>query len=157
MIETSVMKELSLRVSLFKFVWFRVTHFWPMFPFYAPWKVKWEHKIMLLKLSILYAIIALKLSKYGVFSGPYLLAFGLNKKRYGVSLRIRSKYGKLRTRKSSVCGHLSHSEFYFKSSLPQSICISCLLRLLRISYLVVKVPSFQNRSSDFQCWVVSMR
>ena len=111
---------------------------------------------MLLKLSILYAITALKVSKYGVFFGPYLLAFGLNKKRYGVSLRIRSKYGKLRTRKNSVFGHLSHSEFYFKSSLTQSVCVSCLLRLLRISYLVVKVTSLQNRSSYFQCWVVSV-
>ena len=30
-------------------------------------------------------ITALKVSKYGVFSGPYFPAFGLNKERYGVN------------------------------------------------------------------------
>ena len=32
------------------------------------------------------------------YSGPYFPAFGLNKKRYSVSLRIQSKCGKIRTR-----------------------------------------------------------
>ena len=32
------------------------------------------------------------------FSGPYFPAFGLITERYGVSLRIQSKYGKVRTR-----------------------------------------------------------
>ena len=32
------------------------------------------------------------------YSGPYFLAFVLNTKRYGVSLRIKSKCGKIRTR-----------------------------------------------------------
>ena len=31
-------------------------------------------------------------------SGPHFPAFGLNKEKYGVSLRIQSKYGKMRTR-----------------------------------------------------------
>ena len=34
------------------------------------------------------------------FSGPYFLAFGLNTERYGLSFRIQSKWGKIRTRKS---------------------------------------------------------
>ena len=33
------------------------------------------------------------------FSGPYFPAFGLNTERYGVSLRIQSEYGEIRTRK----------------------------------------------------------
>ena len=37
------------------------------------------------------------MSKYGVFAGPYFPAFGLNTERYGVSLRIQSKCGKMRT------------------------------------------------------------
>ena len=49
------------------------------------------------------------MSKYGVISGPYFLAFGLNTKRYSVSLRIQSKCGKIRTRNNSVFGHFSHS------------------------------------------------
>ena len=31
-------------------------------------------------------------------SGPYFLAFGLNSERFGVSLRIQSECGKIRTR-----------------------------------------------------------
>ena len=54
--------------------------------------------------------IALNVSKYGVFPGPYFPAFGLNAKRYEVSLRIQSKCGKIRTRKNSVFGHLPRSE-----------------------------------------------
>ena len=32
------------------------------------------------------------------YSDPYFPTFGLNTERYGVSLRIQSKYGKIRTR-----------------------------------------------------------
>ena len=54
------------------------------------------------------------MSKYGVFSGPYFPAFGLNTERYciTVSLRIYSEYGKIRTRKHSVFGHFSRSARY---------------------------------------------
>ena len=50
-----------------------------------------------------------KLSKYGVFSGPYFPAFGLNTERYEASIRIQPKYGKIRMRKYSVSGHVSRS------------------------------------------------
>ena len=50
-----------------------------------------------------------KVSKYGVFSGLYFPAFGLNTERYGVSLRIQSECGKIQTRKNSVLGHFSRS------------------------------------------------
>ena len=66
-----------------------------------------------LKKSLLYCwrmlSTAWKVSKYGVFSGPYFSAFGLNTERYFVSLRIQSECGKIRTRKYSVFGHFSHS------------------------------------------------
>ena len=52
---------------------------------------------------------ARKVSKYGVSSGPYFPAFGLNTDRYFVSLRIQSEFGKIQTRKNSVFGHISHS------------------------------------------------
>ena len=48
-------------------------------------------------------------SKYGVFSGLYFPAFGLNTERYEVSLRIQSECGKIRTRKNSVVGLFSQS------------------------------------------------
>ena len=35
------------------------------------------------------------------FSGPYFSTFGLNRGRYGVSLRIQSKCWKIRTRKTT--------------------------------------------------------
>ena len=56
-------------------------------------------------------IAAWKVSKYGVFSGPYFPAFGLNTERYGVPLRIKSKCGKIRFRKNSAFGHFSRSVF----------------------------------------------
>ena len=34
------------------------------------------------------------MSKYGVFSGPYLPVFGRNTERHGVSLRIQSECDK---------------------------------------------------------------
>ena len=52
---------------------------------------------------------AWKVSKYEVFSDSYFLAFELNTERCGVSLRIQSKCGKIRTRKTSVFGHFSRS------------------------------------------------
>ena len=52
---------------------------------------------------------ARRVSNYGVFSGLYFPAFGLNTERYGVSFRIQSKYGKVRTTKNSVFGHFSRS------------------------------------------------
>ena len=51
-----------------------------------------------------------KVSKYGVFSGPHFRAFGLNTEIYGVKLRIKSKCGKIRTRKSSVFRQFSRSD-----------------------------------------------
>ena len=62
---------------------------------------------------------ACKVSKYGVISGPYFPAFGLNTERY-VSLRIKYKCGKIRTRNNSVFGQFSRSAaletFYFFKS-----------------------------------------
>ena len=42
---------------------------------------------------------AWKVSKYGVFSGPYFPAFDLNTEIYSVNLRIQSECGKIWTRK----------------------------------------------------------
>ena len=49
------------------------------------------------------------MSKYGVFPGLYFPVFGLNTERYGVSVRIQSECGKIRTRKNSVFRHVSCS------------------------------------------------
>ena len=87
-------------------------------------------------------VVGLKLTRcvksvqiYGVFSGPYFAAFGLNIERFGVSLhsvrmrentdqkklrirtlfvslRIQSECEKIQTRKNSVSGHFSRSDYY---------------------------------------------
>ena len=44
------------------------------------------------------------------FSGPYFPAFGLNADICRVSLRMWSKYEKIRIRKKSVFGHFSRSD-----------------------------------------------
>ena len=49
------------------------------------------------------------------FTGPYFLVFGLNSKIYKVNLRIKSEYGKMRTRKNSEFGHISSSDDLFVS------------------------------------------
>ena len=54
-----------------------------------------------------YLLTAWKLSKYRVFSGPYLPVFGLNTEIYSANLRFQSGCGKIRTRKNSVFGHFS--------------------------------------------------
>ena len=44
------------------------------------------------------------------FSAPYFLVFGLNMEIYAVNIRIQFEYGRIRTRKTSVFGHFSHSK-----------------------------------------------
>ena len=60
-------------------------------------------------IMILKTLTAWKVSKYGVFSGPYFPEFGLSTERHGVYLRIQSECGKIRTRKTSKFGHSSRS------------------------------------------------
>ena len=51
-----------------------------------------------LKWSFLPNIHCIKSVRIRSYSGPHFPAFGLNTERYGVSLRIQSKGGKMRTR-----------------------------------------------------------
>ena len=55
---------------------------------------------------------ARKVSKYGVFSGPYFPTLALNTEIYSLNLRIRHAYGKIPTRKNSVYWSLSCSDQY---------------------------------------------
>ena len=76
---------------------------------------------------IFFIATAWKVSKYGVFSGPYFSAFGQNTERYSGSLRIRSECGKIRTRKKirswtffMQCAALIIRLFGLIVALPQS-------------------------------------
>ena len=81
-----------------------------------------------------------KMSKYGVLSGPYFPVFGLNTKRYSVSLRIQSECGKIRTRKNSVFGHFTQCE-YLVCSLLMIFCF--LYKLIVLAFIMfVQVISF---------------
>ena len=68
-------------------------------------------------------ITAWKVSKYGVFFGPYFPAFGLNTERYGVSVPIQSECGKIPTRENSVFGHFPKWLLFiiFKGSLSDYV------------------------------------
>ena len=57
----------------------------------------------------IYVYTAWKVSKYWVFSGLYFPVFRLNTKISGANLHFQSKFRKIRTRKNSVFGHLSHN------------------------------------------------
>ena len=50
-----------------------------------------------------------KVPKYGVFSGLYFPAFGLNMEIYSVNLRIQSECEKILARRNFVFGHFSYS------------------------------------------------
>ena len=50
------------------------------------------------------------------FSGPYFPAFGMYTERYGLSLRIKSKCGKIQTRKTP---NLKNTVPFSKSSCSQ--------------------------------------
>ena len=69
---------------------------WKVFYYQENQKIHWEIQHLL---EAHHFSTAWKVSKHGVFSGPYFPAFGLNTERYTVSLRIQSKCGKIRTRK----------------------------------------------------------
>ena len=77
-----------------------------------------------------------KVFKYGVISGPYLPAFGLNTERYFGFLGIQSECGEIRTRNNSVFGLFScsvHATVLSLSSLTLAIANekSDLLELLQ--------------------------
>ena len=52
---------------------------------------------------------AWKVSKYGVFSGPYFPVFRLNTKIYRGNLLIQTECSKIQSRRNSVFGHFSRS------------------------------------------------
>ena len=68
---------------------------------------------------------AWKVSRYGVFSGPYFPVFGLNMEIYRVNIHIQSEYRKTRTRKNSVFGHFSHSASNCKKKGGHVVKVSC--------------------------------
>ena len=55
------------------------------------------------------------------FSSPYFSTLWLNTEIYSVNLCIQSEYGKIRTRKYSVFGHLSCSVWAFSFSVSAFI------------------------------------
>ena len=78
-----------------------------------------------------FSLHCLRSVRFRSYSGPYFLAFGLNTERYGVSLRIHSECGKLRTRTTSNTDtfHALLSEYkienvkIFTQSLTKIFCI----------------------------------
>ena len=77
-------------------------------------KHPWKTTENLLKLSLDPAFCtAREVSKYGVFSGSYFPAFGMNTEGYRISLPIQPKYGKYGPEKTP-CLDSFHVEFVFK-------------------------------------------
>ena len=81
------------------------------------------------------------------FSGPYFPAFGLNTKRYEVSLRIQSECGKIRTRKNSEYGQFSRSDESVRSSHS----------ILKLFEKGLKVGSFFCQTFRLQKFLNSLR
>ena len=75
---------------------------------------------------------AWKVSKYGVFSGPYFPVFGLNREIYGVNLRIQSQYtGKYGPEKTPYLDAFHAAEV----SNFQKILVLSIQRVNRYRYL----------------------
>ena len=64
------------------------------------------------------------MSKYGVISGLYFPAFGLNTEIYGVNLRIQSEYRKIWTRNNSVYGYFSCSACLWFAHLTKFVWLN---------------------------------
>ena len=78
---------------------------------------------------------AWKLSKYGVFSGPYFPAFG----------KIQSECGKTQARKNSVFGHFSRSDSPCQKSMIEHHSLHKKWSFpLRISLVNVKKSLMEN-------------
>ena len=79
-------------------------NFWLLLRYCITWNTKQHFG------SIIQITLREKCPKYGVISGPYFPAFGLNTEIYFVSLLIQSECRKIRTRNNSVFGHFSRSD-----------------------------------------------
>ena len=90
------------------------------------------------------------MSKYGVFSGPYFPAFGLNRERYGVYLRIQSEYGKIQTRKNSVLSPFSRSAL-FRLHFPKSFK-NTTISIPFFQYRFTVGGKFDNYQRDYEVW-----
>ena len=77
-------------------------------------------------------------SKYGVISGPYFPAFGLNTERYQVFLRIQSECRKIRTRNNSIFGQFSRSVYTSECISFLDLCLLCNI-LLTWNNLLLRV------------------
>ena len=74
------------------------------------------------------------------FHCPYFPAFGLDTKRYFVSLRIQPECRKIRTRKNSVFEHIWHSVIYGNSGLKCRIYSKIFIKLI----ILTKEFKFEN-------------
>ena len=120
--------------------------------------MKWNK--LSLSIIVRYFIINItvwKVSKYRVISGTYFPVFWLNTERYGVSLRIQSKYMKTWTRNNSVFGHFSRSAWsyvmtsqngnlngsevliVFKLTELSRSCSKRIINIFQLSQLIIKL------------------
>ena len=103
------------------------------------------------------------------FSGPYFPAFGMNTEKYGVSLSIQSKCGKVRTRKPqntdtfhTVINTLIYAtKFDFFCLLPKMKikalfllqCISVFFNLIiaKLGSIIIAILSYRKQ----KCFIIS--
>ena len=79
-----------------------------------------------------------KVLKYGVISGPYFPALGLNTERY-------SECGEIQTRNNSVFGHFSRSAWHHENNF-QSLFKQSRILVSRDNYHFLKMKSEENLS-----------
>ena len=104
-----------------------------IFQCFPPNTFKWSFKVIC---QIFYyklvVVSAWEVFKYGVFSGPHFLAFGLTTERYSIYLCIQFEGEKIRTRKISVFGHFSRSANFGPLWKTTGISLSTLNFILQI-------------------------
>ena len=127
---------------------------------FSPWiKLSCCNRFLIVYQIVPYFHTVRKVSRYGVFSGPYFPAFGLNTERSSVSLRIQSECGKIRTRKNSVFGHFSRSDS-FSSWIRRRDTINNLnvsYRLIILLKTSLIVPTNLNYEIKHQSQLKSIR
>ena len=80
-----------------------------MKPIHARWMVELYNHMKIVECTKNFMSIASKVSKYGVFSGPYFPIFERNTEIYSVNLCIQSEYREIWTRRNHVFRHFSRS------------------------------------------------
>ena len=127
--------------------------------------IKWYIKRLLLRIT--WRIInCMKSVRVWSFSGPYFPTFGMNRKKYGVSLSIQSKCGKIRIRKQDTFHTVINTLIYaarfdffnllLKMKIKACFLLQCTsvysnLIIAKLLSIIITIVSYRKQ----KCFIIS--